>query len=101
MVSGRRSANAPAGRSSNQLGDSAGSGGELLLAVRRADLHLARLGLLENRDPDLENAVVVGGLDRIRVQVLRQTQATGKSAHRPLPHEDLVGPRAVLLPLNH
>src|SRR5690349_15110358 len=55
-----------------------------------ADLDLARLSLLSDRDPDLEDAVGVAGLDRVGVQGLGQPQTTGERAHRALTHEELV-----------
>src|SRR5580693_2349810 len=104
MVSGRRDASAPAGRSCVQLARLARSGGELRLVVRLADLNLAdldlaRLRLLQDRDPDLEDAVGVAGLDRLGVQALRQPHPAGERAHGALAHEELVVLGPLLLPL--
>jgi hypothetical protein len=61
-----------------------------VLLVALADLHLARLGLLQNRDPDLEDTIVVGGLDGVGVQVLGQGQAAREGTERALADEELV-----------
>jgi hypothetical protein len=70
MVSGRPDAHAPAGRSVAQprLPGELTSAGELLVAVRLTDLDLARLGVGQDRDPDLQDAVVVAGVDRVGVE---------------------------------
>src|SRR5690348_17227460 len=64
-----------------------------------ANLDLARLRLLGDRDPDLEDAVGVAGLDRVGVQGLRQPQPPGERAHRALAHEELVVLGPLFLPL--
>src|SRR6202012_6046027 len=47
-------------------------GRELLGLALDADRDLARLGLLQDRDADLQHAVVLAGLDRLGVQVVRE-----------------------------
>src|SRR5580658_1851945 len=60
------------------------------LRVRLADLHLARLRLLQDRNPDLQDAVAVVGLDSLGVQVLRQAHAARDGARPALPHDELL-----------
>src|SRR5579859_7256309 len=100
MVSGRRDASAPAGRWFRYRAADLGSGSELLALVALADLHLARLGLLQNRDPDLEDAIVVGGLDGVGVQVLGQGQAAREGTERALADEELVALGVLFGPLD-
>src|ERR1700734_3918302 len=59
---------------------------DLLRGIRLAGLHLAWLGLLEDRDPDLQHAVAVASLDGVGVQVLRQADPAREGAHRALAH---------------
>src|SRR5580698_1843179 len=70
-------------------------GGVLALA----DLHLARLGPLGDRDGYLEDAVTVAGLDAIGVQGVGQAQAPGDGAHGALADEEPVGALVLLLAL--
>src|SRR3569833_1633409 len=54
------------------------------------DLDFARRGLLQHRDADRQDAVVVRGVDAGRVQVLREVDAAGERSHRALPYEELL-----------
>src|ERR1700678_572004 len=55
-----------------------------LLGLGRGDRDLARLGLLEDRDADLEHALAVAGLDRLGVEVVGESDATGEAAEPTL-----------------
>src|ERR1700677_2953496 len=57
---------------------------ELLGLAGGAGRDLARLGLLADRDADLEHAVAVAGLDRVGVEVVGQPDAPGEAADPPL-----------------
>src|SRR4051794_41490042 len=61
------------------------------------DLDLARLGLLQHRDADRQDTVVVRGVDAGRVQVLGEVDAAGVAAHRALAYEELLVLRVLLL----
>src|ERR1700733_13557183 len=52
-----------------------------------ADLDLARQGLLLQRDADGQDPALVGGLDPVGVDAVRQPDAVGEGAHDPLPDE--------------
>src|SRR4051812_49803340 len=54
------------------------------------DLDLARLGLLQHRDADRQDTVVVRGVDAGRVQVLGEVDAAGVAAPRALAYEELL-----------
>src|SRR4051794_41912571 len=54
------------------------------------DLDLARLGLLQHRDADRQDTVVVRGVDAGRVQVLGEVDAAGVAAPRALADEELL-----------
>src|SRR4051794_41461698 len=54
------------------------------------DLDLARLGLLQHRDADRQDTVVVRGVDAGGVQVLGEVDAAGGAAHRALAYEELL-----------
>src|SRR4051812_49526582 len=62
------------------------------------DLDLARLGLLQHRDADRQDTVVVRGVDAGRVQVLGEVDAAGGAAHRALAYEELLVLGVLLLP---
>src|ERR1700722_20047379 len=67
--------------------------GRELRGGRGADRDLARLGLLADRDADLEHAVVVAGLDRVGVEVVRQADAAGGAGKKPLAGRPGLRPR--------
>src|SRR5215469_8861600 len=74
------------------IGGSAGHRSGMLVSLAGqllagANLDLAGLGLLANRDADLENTVVVARLDAVCVEVLREPDATGEAAEQPLPDD--------------
>src|ERR1700677_4316927 len=95
MISGRPDAGRPPAARHDELirilADQFG------LRVRLADLNLARLRLLQDRNPDLQDAVAVVGLDGLGVQVLRQAHAARDGARPALPHDELLA--GVLAPL--
>ena len=55
-----------------------------------ADLHLAGLGLLSNRDGDREDAILVGGRDMVPIETLPQEQLADKLALDSLGDLELV-----------
>src|SRR5580692_9624796 len=57
---------------------------ELLGLAGGADRDLARLGLLADRDADLEHAFAVAGLDRVGVEVVAEPDAPGEAAEPAL-----------------
>src|SRR5258708_38442428 len=72
-------------------------GRELPGARGGADLDLARLGLLADRDAQLEHAVGVAGPDRVRVQGVREPDAPSEAAEQPLAYDPGLGLGALLL----